>query len=59
MTNARAGSVAGNEIGGWGVYKASKAALAMMMRPFAAGHAADGKGFVVIALDYPGCVVPW
>ena len=43
------GSIAGNESGGWEVYRASKAALAMLMRSFAARHSGDGRGFVVIA----------
>jgi len=43
------GSIAGSESRGWEVYRASKAALAMMMRSYAAQHAGDGKGFVVIA----------
>ena len=53
MMSLGLGSIAGNESGGWEVYRASKAALAMMMRSFAARHAGDGKGFVVIA---PGWV---
>lgn len=47
------GSVANNETGGWEVYRASKAALNIMMRSFAARHAEEGRGFVVIA---PGWV---
>ena len=43
------GSIAGNESGGWEVYRASKAALAMLMRWFAARHAGEGRGFVIIA----------
>ncbi len=43
------GSLANNETGGWEVYRASKAALNMMMRSYAARHAGDGQGFVVIA----------
>ena len=42
------GSIAGNESGGWEVYRANKAALAIMMRSYAARLAGDGKGFVVI-----------
>ena len=52
------GSVTGNESGGWEVYSASKAALAMMMRSFAARHAGDGKGFVVIAPGWGGPHAP-
>ena len=50
------GSIADNKSGGWEVYRTSKAALAMMMRSFAAQHVGDGKGFV-IAPD--GCGPTW
>jgi NAD(P)-dependent dehydrogenase (short-subunit alcohol dehydrogenase family) len=42
------GSVAGNERGGWEVYRASKAALNMLMRSFAARHATDPRCFVIM-----------
>ncbi|HKN30498.1 MAG TPA: SDR family NAD(P)-dependent oxidoreductase [Roseiarcus sp.] len=47
------GSVANNASGGWEVYRASKAALNTLMRSFAARHASDRRGFVIIA---PGWV---
>lgn len=47
------GSVANNETGGWEVYRASKAALNTLMRSFAARHAGDRRGLVIIA---PGWV---
>ena len=47
------GSVANNVNGGWEVYRASKAALNMLMRSFAARHADDGRTYLVIA---PGWV---
>jgi NAD(P)-dependent dehydrogenase (short-subunit alcohol dehydrogenase family) len=43
------GSVANNENGGWEVCWASKAALNIMMRSFAARHAGEERSFVVIA----------
>jgi NAD(P)-dependent dehydrogenase (short-subunit alcohol dehydrogenase family) len=47
------GSVANNVSGGWEVYRASKAALNMMMRSFAAKHSGDPRGFVIMT---PGWV---
>jgi NAD(P)-dependent dehydrogenase (short-subunit alcohol dehydrogenase family) len=47
------GSIAGNENGGYEVYRASKAALNMLMRSFAARHSGDPRGFVIIS---PGWV---
>ncbi|WP_250462395.1 SDR family NAD(P)-dependent oxidoreductase [Caballeronia sp. GAFFF2] len=47
------GSVALNESGGWEVYRASKAALNMLMRSFAARHASASWG---LALIDPGWV---
>ncbi len=47
------GSVAGNESGGYEVYRGSKAALNTLMRSFAARHANDPRSFLVIA---PGWV---
>jgi len=46
-------SVADNEHGGMEVYRASKAALNMLMRSFAARHAADPRSLLLIA---PGWV---
>ena len=42
------GSVAGNESGGWEVYRASKAGLNTLMRSFAARHATDPRSFVIM-----------
>ncbi|WP_225770646.1 SDR family NAD(P)-dependent oxidoreductase [Inquilinus sp. Marseille-Q2685] len=47
------GSVALNETGGWEVYRASKAALNMLMRSYAARHAGDRHS---LALVDPGWV---
>ncbi len=47
------GSVADNEAGGWEVYRASKAALNMLMRSFTARHPGDPRSFMLIA---PGWV---
>lgn len=47
------GSVTNNEDGGWEVYRASKAALNTLMRSFAARHASDRRGLVLVA---PGWV---
>jgi len=47
------GSVADNTIGGWEVYRASKAALNTLMRSFAARHAVDPRSFLIIG---PGWV---
>ena len=47
------GSVSNNEGGGWEIYRASKAALNMLMRSFAGRHAADGQTLLLLA---PGWV---
>jgi NAD(P)-dependent dehydrogenase (short-subunit alcohol dehydrogenase family) len=47
------GSVANNTGGGWEVYRASKAALNMLMRSFAGRHAGDKRSLLVLA---PGWV---
>ena len=47
------GSVADNDDGGFEVYRASKAALNMLMRSFAARHASDPRSLLLIA---PGWV---
>ena len=51
--SSRLGSIANNVRGGWEVYRANKAALNTLMRSFAARHASDPRGFVIIA---PGWV---
>ena len=47
------GSVANNEVGGYEVYRASKAALNTLMRSFAARHKGDSRTFLLVA---PGWV---
>ncbi len=47
------GSVAGNDKGGFEIYRASKSALNQLMRSFAARHAGDPRTFLLIA---PGWV---
>jgi NAD(P)-dependent dehydrogenase (short-subunit alcohol dehydrogenase family) len=47
------GSVANNEVGGYEVYRASKAALNTLMRSFAARHKGDARTFLLMA---PGWV---
>jgi NAD(P)-dependent dehydrogenase (short-subunit alcohol dehydrogenase family) len=47
------GSVANNEVGGYEVYRASKAALNTLMRSFRARHAADPRTLLLMA---PGWV---
>ena len=47
------GSVAGNEMGGFEIYRASKASLNTLMRSFAARHQGDKRAMLVIA---PGWV---
>jgi NAD(P)-dependent dehydrogenase (short-subunit alcohol dehydrogenase family) len=47
------GSVANNTVGGYEVYRASKAALNTLMRSFAARHAADRRSLLLLA---PGWV---
>jgi NAD(P)-dependent dehydrogenase (short-subunit alcohol dehydrogenase family) len=47
------GSVADNEMGGFEVYRASKASLNTLMRSFAARHSSDPRAMLVIA---PGWV---
>ena len=47
------GSVAGNEAGGFEIYRASKASLNTLMRSFAARHSGDKRAMLVVA---PGWV---
>jgi len=51
--SSRLGSVADNSNGGWEVYRASKAALNMLMRSFAARHAGDRRSLLILT---PGWV---
>jgi len=49
VMSSELGSVANNDDGGWEIYRASKAALNMMMRSFAARHAGDPRAMLVVA----------
>lgn len=51
--SSRLGSVASNENGGWEAYRASKAALNMLARSFAARHARDTRTLLLLT---PGWV---
>jgi NAD(P)-dependent dehydrogenase (short-subunit alcohol dehydrogenase family) len=53
--SARVGSVSDNRLGGWHAYRASKAALNMLIRNFAIELAARNKHAVCVAL-HPGTV---
>ena len=53
--SARVGSISDNRLGGWTSYRASKAALNMLLRTFAVEHARRFPESVVVAL-HPGTV---
>lgn len=53
LMSSRLGSVAGNETGGWEIYRGSKAALNMLMRSYAHRHREDARTLLLIA---PGWV---
>ncbi len=53
--SARVGSISDNRLGGWTSYRASKAALNMLLRTFAIEHARRFPESVVVAL-HPGTV---
>ena len=53
--SARVGSINDNRLGGWASYRASKAALNMLLRTFAIEHARRFPESVVVAL-HPGTV---
>lgn len=53
--SARVGSISDNRLGGWASYRASKAALNMLLRTAAIEHARRNSSSVVIAL-HPGTV---
>ena len=55
VLSARVGSIEDNRLGGWASYRASKAALNMLMRTFAIEHARSHPLSVVLAL-HPGTV---
>ena len=51
--SARVGSISDNRLGGWSSYRASKAALNMLLRTFSIEHARTNPDSVVVAL-HPG-----
>ena len=51
--SARVGSISDNRLGGWSSYRASKAALNMLLRTFSIEHARSNADSVVVAL-HPG-----
>jgi NAD(P)-dependent dehydrogenase (short-subunit alcohol dehydrogenase family) len=53
--SARVGSISDNRLGGWASYRASKAALNMLLKTLAVEHARQWPGSVVVAL-HPGTV---
>lgn len=53
--SARVGSISDNRLGGWASYRASKAALNMLLKTFAIEHARRWPDSVVVAL-HPGTV---
>ena len=53
--SARVGSIADNRLGGWTSYRASKAALNMVLRTFSIEHARSRRQSAIVAL-HPGTV---
>ena len=53
--SARVGSISDNRIGGWHAYRASKAALNMLMRNYAIEQGRRNKDFIAVGL-HPGTV---
>ena len=53
--SARVGSIADNRLGGWTSYRASKAALNMVLKTFAIEHARSRRKSAIVAL-HPGTV---
>lgn len=53
--SARVGSISDNQIGGWHAYRASKAALNMLIRNYAIEQARRNQGFIAVGL-HPGTV---
>jgi NAD(P)-dependent dehydrogenase (short-subunit alcohol dehydrogenase family) len=53
--SARVGSISDNRLGGWHAYRASKAALNMLIRNFAIELASRNKQAICVAL-HPGTV---
>lgn len=55
LLSARVGSITDNRLGGWHSYRASKAALNMLVRNFAIEFATRNKSGIVVAI-HPGTV---
>lgn len=53
--SARVGSISDNRIGGWHAYRASKAALNMLIKNYAIEQARRNEGFIAVGL-HPGTV---
>ena len=53
--SARVGSISDNRLGGWHAYRASKAALNMLMRNYAIEQARRNDAFIAVSL-HPGTV---
>jgi NAD(P)-dependent dehydrogenase (short-subunit alcohol dehydrogenase family) len=53
--SARVGSISDNRLGGWHAYRASKAALNMLVRNYAIEQARRNEDFIAVAL-HPGTV---
>lgn len=53
--SARVGSIGANRLGGWASYRASKAALNMLVKTFAIEHARNRRESAIVAL-HPGTV---
>lgn len=53
--SARVGSISDNRLGGWHAYRASKAALNMLVRNYAIEQARRNEGFIAVSL-HPGTV---
>ena len=53
--SARVGSISDNQIGGWHAYRASKAALNMLIRNFAIEQARRNEDAIIVSL-HPGTV---
>ncbi len=55
MLSARVGSISDNQIGGWHAYRASKAALNMLVRNYAIEQRRRNEQFIAVSL-HPGTV---
>lgn len=55
VLSARVGSIGDNRLGGWASYRASKAALNMLVKTFSIEHARSRSDAIIVAL-HPGTV---